>query len=153
MTSVVQTLWFARDMPAAVQFYIATIPGSTMGPVVELPGNDPPGAVVEFTLGGQSYRGMQAGQPEPFNQAFSITVECDDQAEIDRLWNALGDGGTTQHCGWLRDRWGLSWQVVPAMLGPVLRGPDRARAARVFQAMLGMAKFDIAALHRAADGH
>jgi predicted 3-demethylubiquinone-9 3-methyltransferase (glyoxalase superfamily) len=95
---------------------------------------------------------IEAGPLDPFNHSFSIIVECDDQAEIDRLWDALGDGGSIEHCGWLRDRWGLSWQITPRRLGELMRDPDRAKAKRVTEAMLKMVKFDIAGLEAAAKG-
>lgn len=157
MTKVIQHLWFASDMRQAVRFYTALIPGSMMGAVQTMPAESPsgpPGSVeiVEFTLGDQRYMATQAGPLDPFNHSFSILVECEEQAEIDRLWDALRDGGSVEQCGWLRDRWGLSWQIVPAMLGRLIGGDDRARAARVAEAMLRMVKLDIAALQRAADG-
>ena len=155
---VIQCLWFERDMEAAVRLYTSLVPGSTMGPVSTLPSetpSGPPGSVklASFTLGDQAYRAMQAGPLEPFNHSFSITLECDDQAEIDRLWSALlADGGVAEQCGWLRDRWGLSWQIVPRRLGELVGDPDRARAKRVIEAMLKMVKLDIAALEAAARG-
>jgi predicted 3-demethylubiquinone-9 3-methyltransferase (glyoxalase superfamily) len=154
MAQVTQHLWFARDMQQALRVYTTLIPGSTMGAVQTLPAESPAGSVeiAEFSLGDQRYRAIQAGPLDPFNHSFSIMVECEDQAEIDRLWDALAEGGSVERCGWLRDRWGLSWQIVPAALGRLMGDPDRARAARVAAAMLGMVKFDIAALHRAAEG-
>ena len=157
MTKVTQHLWFEKDMAAAVRCYTSTIPGSSMGAVHALPADNPSGPagsvhIAEFTIGGQRYRAIEAGPLDPFNHSFSIVVECDDQAEIDRLWDALKEGGSTERCGWLKDRWGLSWQIVPSVLGTLMGGPDRARAKRVAEAMLKMVKFDIAGLHRAADG-
>ena len=155
MAKVTQHLWFAHDMQQALRFYTSLIPGSSMGPVQTLPAESPsgpPGSVeiADFTLGDQRYRAIQAGPLDPFNHSFSIVVECDDQAEIDRLWDALKEGGTVEQCGWLRDRWGLCWQIVPAELGRLMSHPDRARVKRVAEAMLTMVKFDIAALRRAA---
>jgi predicted 3-demethylubiquinone-9 3-methyltransferase (glyoxalase superfamily) len=95
---------------------------------------------------------IEAGPLDPFNHSFSIMVECDTQAEIDRLWDALKQGGATEQCGWLRDRWGLSWQIAPKKLGELMMDPDRAKAKRVTEAMLKMVKFDIAALEAAARG-
>jgi len=94
---------------------------------------------------------IEAGPLDPFNHSFSIMVECDDQAEIDRLWNALKEGGSTEQCGWLKDRWGLSWQIVQTLLGKLMSDPDRAKAKRVAEAMLKMVKLDIAELQCAAD--
>jgi predicted 3-demethylubiquinone-9 3-methyltransferase (glyoxalase superfamily) len=157
MAKVTQHLWFAQDMQQAVRFYTTLIPGSRMGAVQILPADSPagpPGSVeiVEFSLGDQRYMAIQAGPLDPFNHSFSILVECEEQAEIDRVWDALKDGGVVEQCGWLRDRWGLSWQIVPAVLGRLMGSPDRAMAARVAEAMLKMVKLDIAGLQRAADG-
>ena len=155
MAKVTQHLWFATGMQDAVRFYTTLIPGSSMGAVQTLPAESPAGPagsveIADFTLGDQRYRAIQAGPLDAFNHSFSIVVECEDQVEIDRLWAALSDGGAVEQCGWLRDRWGLSWQIVPAALGRLMSGPDRAKAARVAEAMLRMVKFDIAALERAA---
>jgi predicted 3-demethylubiquinone-9 3-methyltransferase (glyoxalase superfamily) len=155
MASVTQHLWFERDMEAAIRFYTALIPGSSVEWISSLPADNPSGPagkvrLASFTLGDQRYAAIEAGPLDPFNHSFSIMVECDDQAEIDRLWDALGDGGHIEQCGWLRDRWGLSWQIVPKGLGERMNDPDRARARRVAEAMLKMVKFDIAALEAAA---
>ena len=156
MAKVSQHLWFEKDMAAAVRFYTSIIPGSSMGALHGLPADTPSGPagsvrIAEFTIGDQRYRAIEAGPLDKFNHSFSITVECDDQAEIDRLWEALSEGGSTERCGWLKDRWGLSWQIVPSVLGTLMAGPDQARAKRVTEAMLTMVKFDIAALQRAAE--
>ena len=103
-----------------------------------------------FTLGDQRYMAIEAGPLDPFNHSFSIIIECETQAEIDHLWDALKEGGSTEHCGWLRDRWGLSWQITPKRLGELMGDPDRAKAKRVSEAMLKMVKFDIAGLEAAA---
>ena len=115
----------------------------------------PPGSVkvVEFELCGQAFTAMSAGPLDPFNHAVSFVVSCDDQAELDRYWNALlQGGGTPEQCGWLKDRFGLCWQIVPAALGAMIADPDRARARRAAEAMLKMVKFDIAALEAACAG-
>jgi predicted 3-demethylubiquinone-9 3-methyltransferase (glyoxalase superfamily) len=109
-------------------------------------------AVVEFTLFGQAFMAISAGPLDPFNHAVSFMVNCADQVEIDRYWSALLDGGAPEQCGWLRDRYGLSWQIVPNVLGNMMTDPDRAKAKRVTEAMLKMVKFDIAALERAYAG-
>jgi predicted 3-demethylubiquinone-9 3-methyltransferase (glyoxalase superfamily) len=104
-----------------------------------------------FTIGDQRCMAVQGGPFDPFNHSFSITVECDDQAEIDRLWDALKEGGSVERCGWLRDRWGLCWQITPRRLGELMhKGGDQAR--RVAEAMLRMVKFDIAGSEVAAMG-
>src|SRR5690606_23379532 len=103
----------------------------------------PPGSVkvVEFVLFGQPFLAMSAGPLDPFNHAVSFVVSCDDQAEIDRYWNALlADGGSPEQCGWLRDRYGLAWQIVPATMGEIMSDPDRARAKRAADAMMKMVK-------------
>jgi len=115
----------------------------------------PPGSVkvVDFTLLGQPFKAMTAGKHDDFNDSISITVECDDQAELDRYWNALiENGGKPQACGWLTDRWGVRWQIVPAMLTDAMRDSDAARSKRVSDAMLKMVKLDIATLQKAARG-
>ena len=155
MTKVTQHLWFARDMEAAIRFYPSLIPGSGVSWISMIPADTPPGhaggvRIAAFTLGDQRYTAIEAGPLDPFNHSFSIMVECDDQAEIDRLWDALLDGGSPERCGWLRDRWGLFWQITPKRLGELMRDPDREKARRVTEAMLGMVKFDIAALEAAA---
>ena len=95
---------------------------------------------------------MDAGPFDKFNHAISLAIECDDQAEVDRLWAALSDGGTIEQCGWLKDRFGVSWQIVPKVLNEMMKDPDRARAKRVTEAMLKMVKLDIAELKRAYEG-
>ena len=107
--------------------------------------------LVPFTLGDQRYMAIEAGPLDRFNHSFSIVVECEDQAEIDRLWDALKEGGSVEQCGWLRDRWGLCWQITPKRLGELMNGPDAAKAKRVAAAMLKMVKFDIAQLEAAAN--
>ena len=154
---VTQHLWFEKDMEAAIRFYTSLLPGSRVEWTSTVPAetpSGPPGSVkiASFTLGDQRYMAIEAGPLDPFNHSFSIMVECDTQADIDRLWDALTDGGATEQCGWLRDRWGLSWQIAPKRLGELMMDPDRAKAKRVTEAMLKMAKFDIAALEAAARG-
>lgn len=154
---VTQHLWFAKDMEAAIRFYTSLISGSAIAWVNTIPAETPSGPagsvkLAAFTLGDQRYMGIEAGPLDPFNHSFSIIVECATQAEIDRLWDALKDGGAVEHCGWLRDRWGLSWQIVPKRLGELMMDPDRAKAKRVTEAMLKMVKFDIAGLEAAAEG-
>lgn len=154
---VTQHLWFEKDMEAALRFYTTLIPGSVLDPVATIPAetpSGPPGSVkiASFTLGDQRYMAIEAGPLDAFNHSFSIMVECDSQAEIDRLWDALKEGGAVEQCGWLRDRWGLSWQIAPKRLSELMTDPDRAKAKRVTEAMLKMVKFDIAALEAAARG-
>lgn len=154
---VTQHLWFEKDMERAIRFYASQIPGSTVDWITTLPAetpSGPPGSdkIAGFTLGDQRYMAIEAGPLDAFNHSFSIIVECDTQAEIDRLWQALGEGGATEQCGWLRDRWGLCWQITPRRLGELMSDPDPAKVKRVTEAMLKMVKFDIAGLEAAAQG-
>jgi len=152
---VTQHLWFERDMEAAVRFYTGLIPGSSITWTSAVAADNPSGpagsvGMMAFTLGDQRYMAINAGPLDPFNHAFSIAVECDDQAEVDRLWDALKEGGTTEPCGWLKDRWGLSWQIVPKRLGELIGSADPDTAKRVTEAMLKMGKLEIAGLEAAA---
>lgn len=154
---VTQHLWFEREVEPAVRFYVSLLPGSSLDGISTLPVDSPSGpagsvTIIAFTLGDQRYMAIEAGPLDPFNHSFSIMVECDSQAEIDRLWTALADGGATEECGWVHDRFGLYWQIVPKRLGEWLEGQDRKQAARVAAAMLTMKKLDLAALEQAAHG-
>ncbi|ACG78625.1 3-demethylubiquinone-9 3-methyltransferase [Phenylobacterium zucineum HLK1] len=154
---VTQHLWFETDMEAAIGLYTSLIPGSRITERSAVMADNPGGPagsvkIMAFTLGGQDYRAIEAGPLDPFNHAFSIMVECDTQEEIDRLWDALKDGGSVERCGWLKDRWGLSWQIAPRRLGELMNDPDPAKVRRVTEAMLKMVKLDIAALEAAARG-
>jgi predicted 3-demethylubiquinone-9 3-methyltransferase (glyoxalase superfamily) len=158
MSKVSTCLWFGKDAEAAVRFYVSLVPGSSLENIMrspgEWPGGDPDDVIlVSFTLGGQSFQALNGGTPASYGTAASLSVECSDQAEVDRLWAALtADGGSEIVCGWLRDRWGVPWQIVPKILPRLLANPDPAVAGRVFTAMQGMVKLDIAALERAAAG-
>jgi len=154
---VIQHLWFERDMESAVRFYTSLIPGSAVHWISVVPADTPSGPagsvrIASFTLGDQRYMAIEAGPLDPFNHSFSIILECETQAEIDRLWDALKDGGKVEQCGWLKDRWGLSWQISPKRLGELMSDPDPKKAKRVAEAMLKMVKFDIAALEAVANG-
>lgn len=154
---ITQHLWFEKDMEAALRCYIALIPGSSLTWSSTLPADTPSGPagsvkLATFTLGDQRYAAIEAGPLDAFNHSFSIMVECADQEEVDRLWDALSEGGTIEQCGWLRDRWGLSWQIVPRRLGELMSDPDSAKVKRVTEAMLQMVKLDIAGLEAAARG-
>ena len=157
MTRVTQHLWFEKDMEAAVRFYTDLIPGSTLEWISSLPAESPAGPagsvrLAGFLLGDQRYMAIEAGPLDPFNHSFSIIVGCDSQDEIDRLWEALSEGGQVEQCGWLRDRFGLSWQITPTRLGELMSDRDPAKAKRVTEALLKMVKFDIAGLEAAARG-
>ncbi|MDM9619137.1 VOC family protein [Rhizobium sp. S96] len=155
MVKVSSNLWFEKNVREAVAFYVATVPNSSMGRTTVLPAetpSGPPGSVtiVEFKLRQQDFTAMQAGPLDPFNHAFSISVQCETQEEIDRIWTRfLGNGGTEEQCGWLRDRWGVCWQIVPCVLADMIADPDRERAKHVTEAMLKMVKLDLATLQAA----
>ncbi len=157
MSKITPCLWFAHDAEAAATFYCSLLPGSRIDHVQRSP-SDTPGntegsvLMVAFTLGGQKLQALNTGQPADPSLLISLSLSCDDQAEVDRVWDALADGGTPQRCGWITDRWGFSWQVVPRALTELLGDPDPSRAKRAMQAMMGMVKLDVAALRAAADG-
>src|ERR1700686_1523796 len=144
-------LWYSKEAEEAAAFYASVFPDSRVTRVTTLPSESPsgpPGSVkiVEFPLFGQPFMAMSAGPLDPFNHAVSFVVDCEDQAELDRYWNALLKGGSTGQGGWLKDRYGVSWQIVPRGLGEMMASPDRAKAKRASDAMLKMVKLDIAAL-------
>jgi predicted 3-demethylubiquinone-9 3-methyltransferase (glyoxalase superfamily) len=148
-------LWYAKEAEQAAKFYVSIFPDSRVDRVWALPTDSPSGPagsvkVVDFTLFGQPFKAMTAGPHHDFNDATSIYVTCDDQAEVDRYWNALLEGGgKPQACGWLIDRFGLRWQIVPSVLEKLITDRDTARAKRVADAMLNMVKLDVAALEKA----
>lgn len=158
MSNVTTCLWFGKDAEAAIAFYVSIVPDSKIEHVQRSPAPWPGGEtgeviVIGFRLGGQSFMALNGGKPADYGTAASISVKCADQAEVDRLWSALtGNGGAEIMCGWLRDRWGVPWQIVPEALPRLLADADPGVAARVFQAMMGMVKLDVAALERAATG-
>jgi predicted 3-demethylubiquinone-9 3-methyltransferase (glyoxalase superfamily) len=152
-------LWFQADAEAAARFYVDLLPDSRIDQVWRSPADTPSGPegtvlLVDITLAGQKLQ-LLAGGPAgfSFNESISFVVECDDQAETDRLWAALtADGGEPGPCGWLKDRWGVSWQIVPKRAMELLADPDPDRARRAMAAMLSMGKIEVAELERAADG-
>jgi len=155
MHKITPFLWYAREAEEAAAFYASVFPDSRVTRVTALPTESPSGPpgsvkVVDFTLFGQPFTAMSAGPLDPFNHAVSFVVNCTDQVELDRYWNALLDnGGTAEQCGWLKDRYGLSWQIVPTVLAEMISAPDRARAKRAADAMMKMVKIDIATLQAA----
>jgi predicted 3-demethylubiquinone-9 3-methyltransferase (glyoxalase superfamily) len=154
-TKICTFLWYATQAEEAARFYTSIFPDSRVDGVWALPAESPSGPagsvkVVEFTLFGQPFQAMTAGPHHEFNDAISIVVLCEDQAELDRYWNALlQDGGAPQACGWLTDKYGLRWQIVPRMLDELMRTDDTTRGRRVAEAMLKMVKLDIATLKKA----
>ena len=154
---IIPFLWYAREAEEAAKFYASIFPDSRIERIYTLPvesPSGPPGSVkvVEFLLFGQKLIAMSAGPLDPFNHAVSFVVNCDTQQELDRYWNALLDGGSAEACGWLKDRYGLCWQIVPTDLDDLMADPDPAKAKRTAEAMMKMVKFDIAALKAAHDG-
>lgn len=149
-------LWFATEAEAAAELYTSLIPNSRIDRVQRSPADNPGGEkgsvlVVEFTLAGRSFMGLNGGRDEVHSNKVSLALECEDQAETDRVWDALLAGGKAQMCGWLNDRWGHAWQITPRQLTELMADPDPARAARAMQAMMTMIKIDVAELMRAAD--
>jgi predicted 3-demethylubiquinone-9 3-methyltransferase (glyoxalase superfamily) len=151
-------LWYAKDAEAAARFYASIFPDSRVNHVSAMQSESPSGPpgsvkVVDFTLFGQPFRAMTAGPHQEFNDAISLMVLCKDQAELDRYWNALLEGGgKPQACGWLKDRFGLRWQIIPQVMEEMMADKDLARSKRVSDAMMKMVKFDIAALEKAYRG-
>ena len=154
MSAKVRTcLWFEANGEEAAAFYVSLLPDSRIESSFRKSEAEPP-LVVNFTLCGTPYQVLNGGPHYKLTAAASISVTTADQAETDRLWQALtADGGKEIQCGWLVDRFGLSWQIVPEAFPRLLGGPDKAGAARAFQAMLGMIKLDIAALEAAYSGN
>ena len=151
-------LWYAKDAEGAAKFYASIFPDSRVDrvtPLLSESPSGPPGSVkiVDFTLFGQPFQAMTAGPHHDFNDAISLVVTCEDQAELDRYWNALLEGGgKPSACGWLIDRYGVRWQIVPAVLEEMMRDNDPERAKRVTDALLKMVKFNIATLEKAFRG-
>jgi predicted 3-demethylubiquinone-9 3-methyltransferase (glyoxalase superfamily) len=154
-TKIFTHLWYAKEAEQAAKLYTSIFPDSRVDRVWSLPSDSPSGPagsvkVVDFTLLGQRFQAMTAGPHHDFNDAISIVVLCDDQAELDRYWNALLEGGgKPQACGWLIDRFGLRWQIVPAALDEMMREGDTTQSKKVAEAMLKMVKLDLVALESA----
>jgi predicted 3-demethylubiquinone-9 3-methyltransferase (glyoxalase superfamily) len=151
-------LWFDRDALEAARFYADTFPNSSVGAVMHAPSDFPDGKegdvlTVEFTVAGLPCIGLNGGSAFTQSEAFSFQIATDDQAETDRLWNAIVDnGGQESACGWCKDRWGVSWQITPRVLSEAMADPDPATVKRVFEAMMTMGKVDHAAIERARKG-
>jgi predicted 3-demethylubiquinone-9 3-methyltransferase (glyoxalase superfamily) len=151
-------LWFDNDAEAAANFYARTFPDSSVGKVFRAPGDYPAGKqgnvlTVEFTVAGIPCIGLNGGPQFKHSEAFSFQIATDDQAETDRLWNAVvNNGGQESECGWCKDKWGLSWQITPRALTDGIADPDPAVAKRVFDAMMTMQKIDVAAIEAARKG-
>jgi predicted 3-demethylubiquinone-9 3-methyltransferase (glyoxalase superfamily) len=157
MQKITPCLWFDGQAEEAAKFYVSLLPDSRIERVMRSAAETPSGPqgmvlTVEFTLAGTRYIAVNGGPQFRFTEAVSFAINCEDQAEVDRLWSALTEGGTESQCGWLKDRWGLSWQITPVRLIQLLSDKDPGRARRTMQAMMGMRKLNIAELERAADG-
>ncbi len=151
-------LWFEHQAREAAQFYTSIFPGSSIEDVHHAKADTPAAKMgdvllVSFTIAGLRYTALNGGLHDKFNDAISLSVSCEDQAEVDYFWNALVDGGGKPvACGWLKDRYGLSWQIIPRQLPELLADPDPEKGRRVMQAMFEMVKIDIATLQAAAEG-
>jgi predicted 3-demethylubiquinone-9 3-methyltransferase (glyoxalase superfamily) len=157
MQKIVTFLWFDTEAEEAARFYVSLLPNSKLGAIARYgaagPGEAGRVMTVAFELNGQPFVALNGGPAFRPNEAVSLQVPCDDQAEIDRLWSAIvGAGGQESQCGWCKDRWGFSWQITPARMPELLGGPDPAAARRAMEAMLQMKKLDIAALEGARAG-
>ena len=150
MPTITPFLWFDDDLGPAVDFYLEVFPDGKLVEANRTASGDLFYAV--FTLAGQTFYGMNGGPGHPHTDSFSIFVTCEDQAEVDRYWDALVADGTPVACGWLTDKFGVSWQIVPKRLMELQADPDPARVKRTVDAMLKMVKLDVAALERAAAG-
>lgn len=156
MSKISPHLWYTENADEAAAFYASIFPDSRVVSVTALEADNPSGPagsvkVVEFVLCGQTFLAISAGPHDPFNDAISLHVTCEDQAELDRYWNALIEGGGTPvACGWITDRYGVRWQISPRRLGELMKSEEPGVAKRVGEAMLKMVKFDIATLERAA---
>jgi predicted 3-demethylubiquinone-9 3-methyltransferase (glyoxalase superfamily) len=156
MPRITPNLWFDTESKDAAEFYVAVFPNSQIRNVSYYgeAGPRPASTVltVDFVLDGQAFTAINGGPEFTFDEAVSFLINCADQDEVDYYWDKLTEGGEESQCGWLKDKFGLSWQVVPEDLEKLVTDPDKGRAERAMQAMLGMKKLDVAALHAAADG-
>ena len=159
MAKLYPCLWFDGNAEEAANFYVTLLPDSHVDKVWRSPAETPSGPAgmvltVDFTVAGQRFQGLNGGPDFKFNEAVSFVIDCEDQAEVDRLWDELtANGGEPGPCGWLKDRYGLSWQIVPRRLDELLNDPDSGRARRAMEAMLSMGKIEVAELEHAADGY
>ena len=158
MSKITPCLWFDGQAEEAANFYVSLLPDSHIDNVFRSPAETPSGPAgmvltVDFTVAGQPFQGLNGGPDFTFNEAVSFQIDCEDQSEVDRLWNALSEnGGQPGPCGWIKDRFGLSWQITPRALGRMLSDPDTEAARRAMEAMLKMGKIEVAELERAFRG-
>jgi predicted 3-demethylubiquinone-9 3-methyltransferase (glyoxalase superfamily) len=158
MSKISPCLWFASEAEEAVKFYVSLLPDSRVIHVQKNVTDSPSGKegsvlVVYFTLAGQTLMALNGGQKMDYSYALSLSIDCEDQKEVDRIWDAiLKNGGRTEQCGWIRDRWNVPWQIIPKALPKLIGDPDPAKARRVMDAMMQMVKIDVAALEAAYAG-
>jgi predicted 3-demethylubiquinone-9 3-methyltransferase (glyoxalase superfamily) len=158
MSKVTPSLWFDGNAEEAANFYVSLLPESHVDEVMRSPADNPSTLagevlVVTFTVGGQQFSAINGGPQFPFTEAVSFVIDCEDQAEVDRLRETLtAGGGSPGQCGWLKDRFGLSWQIVPREMGTLLGDPDPERARRAMEAMVRMSRIDLAEMLQAMDG-
>lgn len=156
MQKISTCLWFESQAEDAAEFYVSVFDDSRVLNVARYgaggPGPEGQAITVEFEIEGRRFLALNGGSPSNFTEAISFVVDCRDQEEVDRYWAALTDGGAESQCGWLVDRYGISWQIVPSVLGSLIGGPDPEGAQRAMQAMLGMRKLEIAVLQSAYEG-
>ena len=158
MPNITTCLWFDNRAEEAAKFYVSLVPNSEITHVQQNVSDGPSGKtgsvlVVEFTVAGQPLVALNGGMKVDYTHALSLMIHCDDQAQVDGVWNAfLANGGKEQQCGWIYDRYGVSWQVVPKVMFDFLSSPDKAAAARAMQAMMKMVKLDVEVLRRAFEG-
>ena len=158
MSKISPCLWFVSEAEEAANFYVSLLTDSRIEKIQRNTTDTPGGKagtvlVVDFTLAGQRFMALNGGMKMEYTHAVSFMIDCADQAEVDRLWDALlADGGKADQCGWLKDRYGVFWQIVPKALMTYIGGSDSAGAQRAMQAMLGMVKLDIEGLKRAYEG-
>jgi predicted 3-demethylubiquinone-9 3-methyltransferase (glyoxalase superfamily) len=157
MNTITPCLWFDGKAEAAANFYVSLLPDSRVDAIHDAPGDYPSGKTgsvltVEFTLMGRPFLGLNGGPHFAFNEAVSLMIPVETQAEVERLSNALSAVPEAEQCGWVKDRYGLSWQIVPKQLLKLIADPDAGRANRAFNAMMQMKRLDIAALEAAANG-
>jgi predicted 3-demethylubiquinone-9 3-methyltransferase (glyoxalase superfamily) len=156
MPRITPNLWFDTQGLEAAEFYVSVFPNSRITDVSHYNEAGPRQAgmvlTVDFELDGQRFTAINGGPEFTFDEAISLLIDCTDQDEADAYWSKLSEGGEESQCGWLKDRFGLSWQVVPAGVDELIKDPDQGRAERAMRAMLGMGKLDVAAMRAAADG-
>ncbi|HTY57350.1 MAG TPA: VOC family protein [Bacteroidota bacterium] len=157
MQKIVTFLWFDNQAEEAAKFYVSLFKNSKMGAVARYgdagPGPKGTAMSVQFQLSGQDFYALNGGPMFKFTEAISLYVNCESQEEVDELWEKLSEGGSKSQCGWLKDRYGLSWQVIPTVLGKLLGDKDPVKSQRAMKAMLTMTKLDIKKLQDAFDGH